>query len=150
MASSPKHSFLQRKIHELPAPTWEMSAGHRDESGVIRLAWIPPPRTSVGCHIDDYRVEWRVGELTSASMVTLERASDWGRLPEDQVQPDFLRCASRRGKSSTEVTANLPEIDFRQLEFRVQALDNGGADVGGYVSLELHITCDLASFECTW
>ena len=136
-AVSPKHSFLQRKIPELPAPTWEIGAGHRDESGAIRLAWKPPPRTSlVGeCRcIDDYHVEWRVGKLTTATMITLEKAGDWGGLPEDQVQPNYLRCASRRGTSSTEVTVTLPEIDFRQIEFRVRARDHG-ADCGGYVTL---------------
>ena len=133
-AVSPKHSFLQRKVPELPAPTWEIGVGHRDESGAIRLAWKPPPRTSVGSHIDDYRVEWRVGKLTTATMITLEKAGDWGGLPEDQVQPNYLRCASRRGTSSTEVTVTLPEIDFRQIEFRVRARDHG-ADCGGYVTL---------------
>jgi hypothetical protein len=114
-----KHSFLQRKVHQLPAPTWALTAGRRDESGAIHLAWDPPPRTSVSSHVDNYRVEWRVGELTDHSMAVLEQAGDWARLPEDQVAADSLRCASRRGKSSTEVTAVLPEVDLRQVRVKL-------------------------------
>lgn len=115
-----KHSFLQRKVHQLPAPTWALTAGRRDESGAIHLAWDPPPRTSVSSHIDDYRVEWRVGELTDHSMAVLEQAGEWATLPEDQVAADSLRCASRRGKSSTEVTAVLPEVDLRQVRITLR------------------------------
>eukprot|EP00947_MAST-08B_sp_MAST-8B-sp1_P002673 g2673.t1 len=124
LPESPTHDFLRKKVHELPAPVWEIGAGRpsEEDSDAVRLAWKPPPLTEAGNHVDGYRVEWRVGPAQSPVGRTLEKAGEW--MPMEQAQ--IVAAVS-----ATEIFARMPKVDLRHNEVRVQALDKD-SDWGGW------------------